>query len=108
MGAEFFITKAAGATPREAFERAREKALYDHGHAGYTGTIAEKEEVIEVPLPGNQPLDHGMGRMVAERFRTDTTSPLNDKWGPAGAIELIPDPECEGPRQYLLFGWAAS
>jgi len=42
MGAADFTTIALGKTANEAFSAAIEDALYDYGHAGYTGTIAEK------------------------------------------------------------------
>lgn len=42
MGATEFSVIETGRTAQEAFTRARERALYDYGHAGHTGTIAEK------------------------------------------------------------------
>jgi fatty acid/phospholipid biosynthesis enzyme len=42
MGAETFVTKAKGATAREAFQAAIQQAQWQHGHNGYTGTITEK------------------------------------------------------------------
>lgn len=44
MGASEFSTIQTGRTPQAAFEKAREHYLYLYGHAGYTGTIAEKGE----------------------------------------------------------------
>jgi hypothetical protein len=41
-GADTFETIGQGKTAEEAFQRAREDAAYEHGHGGYTGTIAEK------------------------------------------------------------------
>lgn len=46
MGSASFYYIAEGRTPEEAFRNAREDALYDYGHAGYTGTIAEKHEFV--------------------------------------------------------------
>jgi hypothetical protein len=51
MGAEAFDTTAYGKTQREAFEAAKEHARYEHGHGGYTGTIAEKGDYAHVVLP---------------------------------------------------------
>jgi len=42
MGAEDFSIGALGKTAEDAFSRAIEDARYEHGHGGYTGTIAEK------------------------------------------------------------------
>ena len=41
MGASDFITIAKGTTAQKAFASAQEDACYEHGHGGYTGTIAE-------------------------------------------------------------------
>lgn len=42
MGAYQFRNSAIAETPGAAFARLRDQALYEHGHGGYTGTIAEK------------------------------------------------------------------
>ncbi len=42
MGASQFTAIALGKSPHDAFDKARNEALYWHGHGGYTGTIAEK------------------------------------------------------------------
>ena len=42
MGATTFFNIGKGATAQEAFDRLHQQALYQHGHGGYTGTIAEK------------------------------------------------------------------
>jgi hypothetical protein len=51
MGATGFTTRAAGTTIGEAFRAAVDQAYYWHGHGGYTGTIAEKNECVEYDLP---------------------------------------------------------
>lgn len=43
MGSTTFYTLAHGKTPNDAFRAAREQACYEHGHGGYSGTIAEKD-----------------------------------------------------------------
>lgn len=43
MGAQEFSVIQTGRTAQDAFTKARDRALYDWGHAGYTGTIAEKD-----------------------------------------------------------------
>lgn len=52
MGAETFMVKGKGKNAAEAFETAREKAFYDYGHAGYTGSIAEKHSFTMIPFNG--------------------------------------------------------
>lgn len=51
MGATSFFTYATGKTVSEAFASAQADARYDHGHSGYTGTIAEKPSFIEFSVP---------------------------------------------------------
>ena len=51
MGAEQFWHEANGKDAQEAFNNAIEKALYDYGHRGYSGTIAEKESFTEIEVP---------------------------------------------------------
>lgn len=51
MGSWAFSTTAWGKTPEEAFRSAVEEARYEHGHGGYTGTIAEKGGFALFELP---------------------------------------------------------
>jgi hypothetical protein len=48
MGASEFITTATGRTAEEAFRAAREDALYEYGHRGYTGSVAEKSHFVMI------------------------------------------------------------
>lgn len=97
MGATTFGCTARGKDANEAFRNAREEALYDCGHGGYSGTIAEKTcfelvsidpESIKDPVLFNAKIDE----------LSDTE--FDDKWGPAGCVKLT-----EG--QYYFFGWAS-
>jgi hypothetical protein len=52
MGASEFSTYAFGKNAGDAFSAAVSEAQYQHGHGGYSGTIAEKHNfhgVIELP-----------------------------------------------------------
>jgi hypothetical protein len=51
MGATDFLHYGTGRTVKEAFKTAHDEAAYDFGHAGYTGTIAEKYGFVEFVLP---------------------------------------------------------
>lgn len=90
MGSDQFFMKVSGKSPEEAFQNAIE-----HGHSGYTGTIAEKHEftMIEVPK-GVKPEAH------ASTLIDNGDERIDDKWGPAGCIAM-------GKNQYLFFGWAS-
>ena len=101
MGAMDFVHEVVGKTAQAAFKAACETAAYDHGHGGYTGTIAEKSEFIMVAVPaGKNPHE------FAEDLIHDDNSKISDKWGPAGCIDLGPVSPKE--RRYLFFGWASS
>lgn len=97
MGASTFLTRhfceGASSKLEVAFQHARQNAILAHGTEGYTGSIADKEEVLATHAPpGVDPYDHA-------RALLEDDSVYNDKWGPAGAIRLI-----DG---WLFFGWAA-
>jgi hypothetical protein len=96
MGAETFFTRAKGKTASDAFTAAREQALYEYGHRGYTGTIAEKHEFLTItPPPGLDPEE------FASKLLDEDDPRISDKWGPAGCVKL-------GEEKYLFFGWASS
>ena len=96
MGAESFVTYTHGDTAKEAFRVAVSEAQRDHGHSGYSGTIAEKNEFVMIDLPaGENPRD------FAYALIDNDDSRISDKWGPAGCIDL-------GEGKYLFFGWASS
>lgn len=78
-------------TPHKAFNAVVEKALYDCGHDGYTGTVAEKCEFQVTKLREGETVQQCIERTINTNF--------DDKWGPAGCI--VTD---EG---YHFFGWAS-
>ncbi len=96
MGAEVFMTRYTGKSAKEAFHNCVESALYDYGHAGYTGTIAEKDSYVIIELPeGKEPENY------ADELIDECDPRIDDKWGPAGCIDC-------GSGEYLFFGWASS
>ena len=97
MGATTFMTKARGKSPAAAFNEAVERALYLHGHAGYTGTIAEKYEFTVITPPP----DGTTAEQYARDLLDEGDPRIDDKWGPAGCIKIDAD-------TYLFFGWASS
>ncbi len=112
MGAEQFRVIGRGDTVQQAFFAAREQALYDYGHSGYTGTIAEKAVFIlyDVPSPytykdvvqalengsDQQDLEEIFGKMAGDIFFT-----YDDKWGPAVALATDED------NKWVFLGWAS-
>lgn len=96
MGAETFFQTASGKTAREAFDNAVREALYNYGHAGYTGTIAEKQDYVVIGVPQEVSAEDYALKLVDE-----SDGRVDDKWGPAGCINL-------GEGCFLFFGWASS
>lgn len=72
MGGKEFIHVVLGEDDvRAAFEMARDQALWDHGHTGYTGTIAEKDCVTVI---SKEPVSPVEAKDVAQRL-LDTDDP---------------------------------
>lgn len=98
MGACDFRTIGTGKTVSEAFTMAKDTAAYESGHGGYTGTIAEKDSFVLIPVPSEfagRPADFVEHLMVEDDDR------IRDKWGPAGAIQIAED-------RWMFFGYASS
>ena len=102
MGAQSFEQTGKGKTAQEAFSQAVEEAAYEHGHGGYTGTLAEKHEFnLITPRAGEAPEDC-VDRLEADYGQTPGVwNPYADKWGPAGCIKT-------GDNEWLFFGSASS
>jgi len=95
MGSEVFFHQSKGKNAAEAFHNAYEEAVYDVGHQGYSGTIAEKETFILIKVPkGKDPVEY------ANKLINDSDERIDDKWGPAGCIKI-------NKGEYLFFGWAS-
>lgn len=105
MGAVPFFNDSSGPTLKEAFSNSVQQAQHMHGHGGYSGTIAEKSSVTEIPraeVPDSMnPIDY------ARQLIDEDDSRVSDKWGPAGAIKLESNDE-SNQQTWLLFGWASS
>lgn len=85
----------------QAHRDAREEAYYEYGHRGYTGSLAEKGEVVEITIPGRTtPPTAQEAEDYADRLIADGDPRVDDKWGPAGAIKCV--------GGWLFFGWASS
>jgi hypothetical protein len=108
MGADQFQVIALGRTAHIAFSKAVNQAQYDFGHAGYTGTIAEKDGYVFAGPVSSRHVDrlegyfgrvlygivdkHGpaQGR-IPESMRdviTTHAETYDDKWGPAVCLEI--------------------
>jgi hypothetical protein len=83
---------------KEAFRSAVDQARYEYGHGGYTGTIAEKGEFVMI---GTAP-DKQAASQMADDLIDNEDQRINDKWGPAGCIEVTGE-----DGGWLFFGWAS-
>jgi hypothetical protein len=118
MGACDFTAYATGKTVGEAFDKARRDAQYEYGHGGYTGSIAEKDGYIEIPVPKGTTAERLVAKAAeaswawesgedykptakeraAIKYLTDKLGQRTyerfmeaahgDKWGPAAALQI--------------------
>lgn len=102
MGAYEFAQRATGTGATDAFDSARRQAEYDHGHSGYTGTIAEKHSFVVIE---RKPVGEAEANAIADKLMNDDDDRIADKWGPAGAVLVS---EVDGVQDWLFFGWASS
>src|SRR5687767_876231 len=86
MGAEQFDTYASGQDVREAFNQAVADAQWNYGHAGYTGTIAEKGSFVII---SDEPRTLVEAEQFAYELMDEEDERIDDKWGPAGAIRVV-------------------
>jgi hypothetical protein len=122
MGAVDFESHADGETVGAAYDTAVTDAQYDYGHAGYTGTIAEKDGYYLVGVP----LGHTHGDMIDAMSRAaygeeitptwaafianvgeteagHVAAVYDDKWGPCIAMRM------QGhPSRWCFAGYASS
>jgi hypothetical protein len=101
MGAEDFTNRVKASSAQEAFRIATEEARYNYGHAGYTGTIAEKSDFVMLK-PSPERLEEIKSKGWIPYEPDDPLwEKVDDKWGPAGCIDLK-------DGTFLFFGWASS
>lgn len=97
MGAQVFSDFNQATDPKQAFEGARDDAKWEHGHGGYSGSIAEKDSFVIV---GDAPTAKEAHKLGSELIDADDPR-ISDKWGPAGAIRVA-------AGGWVFFGWASS
>ena len=125
MGATPFMDCVRDVTDvQTAYSTAVEQALWEHGHGGYTGTIAEKSGFIEFKMPdgitAEQVIDaienpkitkslngyehYEPSEELIQIFGSDANNvyrTYDDKWGPAVALKWK-----EG-NGWVFMGWAS-
>lgn len=105
MGATTFYTVGYGNDVAHAFELAVSNAQYDHGHGGYTGTIAEKGSFV---VTDPQIFSDLKAAQAYAKLLVEQRDPrINDKWGPAGAVRFANPSHPNSDESWLFFGWAS-
>lgn len=102
MGACDFTSHAFdkdGNRMEKCFREAVREAQWEHGHGGYTGTIAEKGSVVLIPEVVAETWEEG--DRLAYKMIHDDDDRIDDKWGPAGAIRVK-------NKGWVFFGMASS
>lgn len=105
MGAADFYNEGLGKTPEEAFGATRDRAAWEHGHGGYTGTIAEKYDFMLIERPARvtaralvdtiaQAWSDEKAKAKLAKWYPHTHERIfatyDDKWGPCLAVEADP------------------
>jgi hypothetical protein len=97
MGASFQATQHDAcdkATLRAQWKAVVKQCEYDYGHAGYSGTFAEKPDIdISNSTFDN---DHDASEHVME---------VNDKWGPVDAVKV--KDKSEAGWHWYIGGWCS-
>ncbi len=102
MGAAGFFDFHPGDDVEVAFREAVKSAQYEFGHAGYTGTIAEKESYLLF----EREFSYDTAMHLAETMLSGAGDPrVADKWGPAGAFRVVSGEYGPG---FLFFGFASA
>jgi len=99
MGAADFAELVRIPNVKEAFATATDNAAHDHGHGGYSGTIAEKSgyAIIDQTVRTTRAAYAFAQELIDDYERDDAvTAIVQDKWGPAAAIPVcLTAPELE-------------
>jgi hypothetical protein len=79
VSANTFQTYSDGTDAQTAFHDAVEQAGWEHGHGGYTGTIAEKTDYVIIT---REPMSHDDASRLAGNLLHGDDPRVADKWGP--------------------------
>lgn len=110
MPAETFILFARGKGAASTFNNALKQALYEHGHRGYTGSLAEKDSFVEIKIAKDFLPDEKdvmkRAEAWAKKLLDEQDERIDDKWGPAGIslVEALPHED----KLFIIYGWASS
>lgn len=114
MGGTTFETHNDLDDVAQAYSAAVADAAWEHGHGGYTGTIAEKSGYVVFDVPAGKTAKEAMDALQRAHFDYATDSwvkpdwlpqqileTYDDKWGPAVAVKADDQPG------WHFLGWAS-
>lgn len=85
MGAQDFQEYSDLLDVNEAFKDAHDRACYEYGHGGYTGSMAEKGDYTII---SSAPVIMEHAQELITKLMNANDPRISDKWGPAGAIAI--------------------
>jgi len=99
MGANFVVQELPYVETQEELDGVwgaiHEQACYDYGHAGYSGTFAEKPNVIY-----HKTIPQFTNYQEAENWIKEN----NDKWEPADAVVVVDANRPKGEERFIVAG----
>lgn len=114
MGAQTFRVNVFGKTAQDAYNEAVQQAHYEYGHAGYTGTIAEKDGFTIVEAPNGlaeafvDAVESGADEAGFAGAAFEKAVKIHDdKWGPALCVPTGKKNK-SGKSEFIFAGWASS
>ncbi len=102
MASTDFFCSATGKSPEEAFRGAVDEAKWEHGHGGYTGTIAERGMCPLLVLEEAEDRESLM--RTFHEIMNDRQHPCHDKWSGPVCCSAVKDE----PGTFYFFGYASS
>lgn len=118
MGATTFYEEGKGQTATEVFHALIAGAVHQCGHDGYTGTIAEKRQSddpgkygenfkVFTSAPDQGDMTDAVYKKMVAGLIDGYMDEVDDKWGPAGCIQIGSQPDHDGNFTFVFFGLAS-
>lgn len=102
MGAQYFCeTTSDFSDPNFAFSHLVERAQYENGHGGYSGSIAEKRKCECLTSTSKVFASRDEAYVFIENANDER---IEDKWGPALYVKYLAN---DGRISFMFFGYAS-
>jgi hypothetical protein len=97
-GTTNFLTKIKAKNAKEAFDTARKNALKAYGNRGYSGSVAEKDDFVEVKAPAAVKKDEALLDKFLDGLLDDPR--FDGTRNPAAVVQI-------SRGTYAIVGWAS-